>query len=110
MTPTGELGTWLRNLRKAAGLTQPQVAAASGHSERTIKRWENEGPPAYFEKTLRLLEAFGAEVRPDLKIDQASAADLRALAVAEGEGLVRILRRLAAQEPPHNDGQAAEPQ
>ena len=57
----GLAGAKIRAARKAAGLTQPQVAEVMGCRQKDISRWEN-GRPMLAETLKRLAAALGCSV------------------------------------------------
>lgn len=58
MTPT-DIGSIIRDTRKAQGLTQPSLAAAAGVGLRFLVELERGKPTAQLGKTLAILAALG---------------------------------------------------
>ena len=63
-TDPGDLRSWLRQLREAAGLSQEALAAAVGTDRRNIHRWEVQGHDPGGTALLRVLSALGVELMP----------------------------------------------
>ena len=63
-TDPGDLRSWLRQLREAAGLSQEALAAAVGTDRRNIHRWEVQGHDPGGTALLRVLSALGVELVP----------------------------------------------
>jgi y4mF family transcriptional regulator len=63
ITDTVSLGTAVRAKRKASGLTQPELAMASGTGVPFIVDLERGKPTIQFGKTLDVLAALGIELR-----------------------------------------------
>ena len=60
ITATEQLGPTLRGLRRAARLTQTQVARAGGLRQKTVSLLENEPQRCTVESLIRYLSAIGA--------------------------------------------------
>lgn len=60
---TIELGTTLRRARKQLGLTQPQLALATGVGVRFIVELEAGKPTIQLARALRVIDALGGEVQ-----------------------------------------------
>ena len=58
-----QLGDSLRTARKALGLTQPQLALASGVGVRFIVDLEAGKPTVRLEQVLKVIDALGGEVQ-----------------------------------------------
>ena len=80
-TDPGDLRSWLRQLREAAGLSQEALAAAVGTDRRNIHRWEVQGHDPGGTALLRVLSALGVELvpAPPGSIPRALNAELREL-------------------------------
>jgi transcriptional regulator with XRE-family HTH domain len=61
---TPEFRAWLIEMRKAAGLTQEELAEAIQVGRRDVGRWETGGTAPTGPTLLRLLEATGHRVQP----------------------------------------------
>jgi transcriptional regulator with XRE-family HTH domain len=53
------MGTRLKRLREAAGLSQAKLAAAAGVSPRTVQNWEYGKRTFDFESAWKLADVFG---------------------------------------------------
>ncbi len=60
LSTTVELGKWVREVRKAQGLTQEDVAGITGTGRRFISDLESGKPTIQLGKVLRVLNAIGA--------------------------------------------------
>jgi transcriptional regulator with XRE-family HTH domain len=61
---SGDLRSWLRELREAAGLSQEALATAVGTDRRNIHRWEVQGHDPGGTALLRVLTALGVKIEP----------------------------------------------
>lgn len=76
ITATEQLGPTLRGLRRAARLTQTQVARAGGLRQKTVSMLENEPQRCTVESLIRYLAAIGAPL--NLEQSQSSESHARA--------------------------------
>jgi y4mF family transcriptional regulator len=60
LSTTVELGKWVREIRKAQGLTQEDVAGITGTGRRFISDLESGKPTIQLGKVLLVLNAIGA--------------------------------------------------
>ena len=78
ITATEQLGPTLRGLRRAARLTQTQVARAGGLRQKTVSLLENEPQRCTVESLIRYLSAIGAP----LNLEQGNTSQSHARAHA----------------------------
>lgn len=65
MTKTQKLGQIVRNTRKKQGLTQEQLAAASGVGIRFIRELEQGKESCHIGKSLQILAMLGLDIQID---------------------------------------------
>ncbi len=65
-----EFGKLIKRARKAAGLTQSELAAASGIGERFVRELEKGKPSCQLEKALLVAHMLGIKFNPIMPISQ----------------------------------------
>jgi len=73
ITATEQLGPTLKGLRRAAGLTQTQVALAGGLQQKTVSMLENDPQRCTVESLIRYLVAVGTPLNLEQGVAQPQA-------------------------------------
>lgn len=68
----GELGRWVRQVRKAKGLTQAELAGLAGVGVRFLSEMERGKATSHLGKVMRVLHRLGCKVRVEARLPEAA--------------------------------------
>lgn len=104
VTTSQEFASWLREMRSRTGMSQPELAETIQVEERTIRRYERGHGVQSFVQFLRLLDALGVKLKPEVPINAPRAlnAEIQALR-SELTREIRLLRKAGNAEAVERD-------